>query len=350
MSFNRRQFLSASLGILTLLTYLYSTASAQNSSLIKPRKLKPGSGVGLVSPSGKTYITEQIDIVQDAIKALGLVPYLGNHVLDQYGYFAGKDRDRADDINQFFADPKIDLLLPIRGGWGCACILPYLDYNLIKNNPKIIIGFSDITALLMAIYTKSGLVTFHGPNGFTSWRTKQVNSFKKALFTEQKISFQNQRDPDDNNRLMQVKNRIKTINSGTARGKIIGGNLSVLSAIIGSPYVPDFRGHILFIEDVGEDIYRIDRMMTHLKIAGILDQISGFIFGQCTNCLPSGGYASLTLEQVINDHIKPLEIPAWMGAQIGHIEPILTFPMGVEVEINANTGTINYLESGVING
>ena len=149
---------------------------------------------------------------------------------------------------------------------------------------------------------------------------------------------------------MHVKNRIKTINSGTAIGKIIGGNLSVLSASIGSPYVPDFRGHILFIEDVGEDIYRIDRMMTHLKIAGILDKISGFIFGQGTNCLPSSGYASLTLEQVINDHIKPLESPAWMGAQIGHIQPVLTFPMGVEVEINANTGTINYLESGVING
>lgn len=158
MFLNRRQFLSASLGSLTLLTSLYSTASAQNSSLIKPRKLTPGSGVGLVSPSGKTYITEKIDIVQDAIKALGLVPYVGNHVLDQYGYFAGKDQDRADDINQFFADPKIDLLLPIRGGWGCARILPYLDYNLIKNNPKIIIGFSDITALLMAIDTKSDLV------------------------------------------------------------------------------------------------------------------------------------------------------------------------------------------------
>ena len=133
MSLNRRQFLTASLGSLTLLTSLYSTASAQNSSLIKTRKLKAGSGVGLVSPSGTTDITEHINIVQDAVKALGLVPYLADHVLDKYGYLGGKDQDRADDINQFFADPKIDLLLPIRGGWGCARILPYLDYNLIKN-------------------------------------------------------------------------------------------------------------------------------------------------------------------------------------------------------------------------
>ncbi|WP_107670303.1 LD-carboxypeptidase [Cyanothece sp. BG0011] len=348
MFFNRRQFLTASLGSLTLLTSIYSTASAQNNSLIKPRKLKAGSGVGLVSPAGATFNTKDINIVQDAVKALGLVPYLAPHLLAQYGYLAGKDEDRANDINRFFADPNIDLILPIRGGWGCARILPYLDYNLIKNNPKIIIGFSDLTTLLIAIYTQSGLVTFHGPNGLTSWRTQQVNSFQKALFTEEKISFKNEQDSDDNDRLMQVKNRIQTITPGTARGKIIGGNLSVLSAIIGSPYVPDFKDYILFIEDVGEDIYRIDRMITHLKVAGILDKISGFIFGECTNCLPNGGYASLTLEQVLNDHIKPLGIPAWMGAQIGHIEPILTFPMGVEVEINANNGTINYLESGVI--
>ncbi|MGK7953656.1 MAG: LD-carboxypeptidase [Crocosphaera sp.] len=348
MSFNRRQFLTISLGSLTLLTSLYSTASAQQSSIIKPSKLKAGSGVGLVSPSGTTDITEHINIVEDAVKALGLVPYLAPHILDKYGYLAGKDEDRANDINGFFADPKIDLILPIRGGWGCARILPYLDYNLIKNNPKIIIGFSDITALLMAIYKQSGLVTFHGPNGFTSWRKKQVKSFKQALFTEDKISFKNEKDADDNDRLMQVKNRIQTINPGIARGKLIGGNLSVLSAIIGSPYVPDFREHILFIEDVRENIYRIDRMITHLKVAGILEQLSGFVFGECINCLPNGGYGSLTLEQVLNDHIKPLGIPAWMGAQIGHLEPILTFPMGVEVEINANSGTINYLESGVI--
>ena len=152
MSFNRRQFLSASLGSLAILSSIHSLASAQNSPIIKPRKLKAGSGVGLISPAGTTNITEHIDIVEDAVKALGLVPYLGSHLLDQYGYLAGKDQDRADDINQFFADPRIDILLPIRGGWGCARILPYLDYNLIKNNPKIVIGFSDLTTLLIALY------------------------------------------------------------------------------------------------------------------------------------------------------------------------------------------------------
>ncbi|MDJ0510118.1 MAG: LD-carboxypeptidase, partial [Crocosphaera sp.] len=285
MSINRRQFLTASLGSLSLMATLSQRISAQDAPIIKPRKLKSRSGVGLVSPAGTTYVTEDINIVEDAVKALGLTPYFAPHLLNKYGYLAGKDEERANDINQFFADPNIDILLPIRGGWGCARILPYLDYDLIKNNPKIIVGFSDLTALLMAIYTQSGLVTFHGPNGMTSWRTGQVKSFKKALFTEEKINFQNQRDGDDDNRLMQVKNRIKTITPGKNRGKIIGGNLSVLSAIIGSPYFPDLTNHILFIEDVGESIYRIDRMITHLKVAGILDKISGFIFGGCTNCL-----------------------------------------------------------------
>lgn len=348
MRLNRRQFVTNTLASLIITSSLLQTKVIANTSVLKPRKLKPGSGVGLVSPAGTTFITEDINIVQDAVKALGLVPYLAPHVLDKYGYLAGNDRDRAADINQFFADARIDLVLPIRGGWGCARILPYLDYELIKNNPKIIVGFSDLTALLIAIYTKTGLITFHGPNGFSSWRTDQVKSFRETLFLGNKINFANQRDADDNNRLMQVKNRIRTINPGTARGKLIGGNLSVLSAIVGSPYVPDFKGHILFVEDVGENIYRIDRLLTHLKVAGILDDLSGFIFGQCTNCLPDGDYASLTLEEVIDDHIKPLGIPAWSGAQIGHIEPILTLPMGIEVDINADVGTINYLESGVI--
>lgn len=348
MRVNRRQFLTISLTSLASLTYLSQPVMSTNSSIIKPKRLKQGAGVGLISPAGATFIKEEIDIVQEAVKALGLVPYTAPHLLDKYGYLGGKDKDRAADINQFFADPKIDLILPIRGGWGCARILPYLDYNLIQKNPKIIIGFSDLTALIIGIYAKTGLVTFHGPNGFSSWRTEQVDSFKQVLFLGNKVTYKNQPDGDDANRLMTVKNRIKTITPGTAKGQLIGGNLSVLSGIVGSPYVPDFKNYILFVEDVGENIYRIDRFLTHLKIAGILDKLSGFIFGQCTNCLPDADYASLTLEEVLEDHIKPLGIPAWSGAQIGHLENIITLPIGINVEINANQGIITLLESAVI--
>ena len=320
---------------------------AANPKLIKPPRLKPGSVVGIVSPASATFVREELDIVQDAIRALGLVPQLAPHVLDKYGYLAGKDTDRAADINQLFADPKVAAILPIRGGWGCSRILPYLDYQVIQKNPKIIVGFSDITALLIAINAKSGLVTFHGPNGLSSWRTHQTESFRRVLFAGEKLIFKNFKDPSDNDRLMQVKYRIRTINSGKVRGRLIGGNLSVFSTLVGSPYLPDLKGAILFLEEIGENIYRIDRFLTHLKLAGVLTQISGFIFGQCPGCTPGSDYGSLTLEQVLSDHIKPLNIPAWHGAMIGHVENILTIPIGSQVEINANSGTITMLESAV---
>jgi muramoyltetrapeptide carboxypeptidase len=209
------------------------------------------------------------------------------------------------------------------------------------------VGFSDITALILGLNAQTNLVTFHGPNGLSSWRTTQTEYFRRVLFSGETVTFQNQKDGDDSDRLMQVKYRVQTITSGKAKGRLIGGNLSVLSAIVGSPYLPDFKGAILFLEDLNENIYRIDRMMTQLKIAGIFDKLAGFIFGQCSNCSPDADYGSLTLEEVLWDHIKPLGIPAWNGAMIGHIENVLTLPIGLEVEIDANAGTIRMLEPAV---
>jgi len=319
-----------------------------SSTILKPARLKPGSTVGLVSPAGATFVKEQIGIVQDAVRGLGLVPKLAPHLLDRYGYLAGKDRDRAADINLFFADPEIAAILPIRGDWGCSRILPYLDYEKIRRNPKIIVGFSDLTALTLAINAKTNLVTFHGPNGLTSWKTVQTDYFRRLLFAAETPTFQNLKDGNDSDRLMQVKYRIQTITPGKARGRLIGGNLSVLSTLVGSPYLPDLNGAILFLEEVRENIYRVDRWMTHLKLAGVFDRLAGFIFGQCPDCLPDADYASLTLEEVVWDHIQPLGIPAWYGAMIGHIEPILTLPIGLEVEIDASAGTISMLEPAVL--
>jgi muramoyltetrapeptide carboxypeptidase len=350
MSTTRRQFLAtgtATAGLTLLTSALKLPATSQNSPL-KPPRLKPGDGVGLISPAGANFLKGDLEIVLDAVRGLGLTPYLAPHLLDRYGYLAGKDRDRAADVNQFFADPNISILLPIRGGWGCARILPYLDYEIIRRHPKIIIGFSDITTLILGINAKTNLVTFHGPNGFSSWRTPQTDLFNRILFLGEKITFINPKDGDDSDRLMQVKNRIQTITPGKARGKLMGGNLSVLSAIIGSPYLPNLKGAILFLEDVGENIYRLDRMITHLKVTGLLNQLAGFIFGQCVNCTPDPDYASLTLEEVLEDHIQPLGIPAYYGAQIGHLEILWTLPLGTEVEIDANLGTIEMLESAVI--
>ena len=314
---------------------------------MKPRRLQPGAVVGIVSPASATFIREELDIVIDVVRGLKLAPRLAPHLLDRYGYLAGQDKDRAADINQFFADPSVAAILPVRGGWGCSRILPYLDYGCIRQNPKIIVGFSDITALILAINACTDLVTFHGPNGLTAWKQIQTECFRRVLFGAEKVKFQNFQADDDRDGLMQVKYRIQTISQGRARGKLIGGNLTVLSAIVGSPYLPDMRGAILFLEDIKEDVYRIDRLLTHLKIAGVLDQLAGLIFGQCSECFPNANYGSLTLEEVVWDHIQPLGIPAWYGAAIGHIETVLTLPIGLEVEIDATTGTIQMLESAV---
>lgn len=346
---NRRQFMSncAATAATVALASASTLGMAAESKSLKGARLHRGAGVGLISPASATFQREEVDVVVDAVRGLGLVPYLAPHLRDRYGYLGGKDTDRAADINNFFADPKIAALLPIRGGWGCSRILPYLNYQVIRKNPKIIVGFSDITALILGIHAQTGLVTFHGPNGLTSWRPDPTDYFRRVLFAGEMVTFQNQKDSDDANRLMQVKNRIQTINPGKTRGRLIGGNLSVLSGIVGSPYVPNLKGAILFVEDTHENIYRIDRLMTHLKLAGVFKHLAGFIFGQCTQCLPDADYGSLTLEEVLQDHIQPLGIPAWSGALIGHIETIWTLPIGAEVEIDANLGKIQMLEPAV---
>ena len=315
---------------------------------LRPPRLKSGDGVGILCPAGATFLQRDVDIVVDAARALGLNPHLGPHLRDRYGYLAGKDRDRADDVNRFFADPAIALLLPIRGDWGSSRILPYLDYDLIRANPKILVGFSDITALLLGIFARTGLMTFHGPNGLTSWLPPQTESFRRVLFDGEAAMFRNPPHPWDAARLMATRNRVRTITPGKATGPLVGGNLSVLSAIVGTPYTPDWDGAILFIEDIGENIYRIDRMLTHLKLAGILQRLAGFIFGTCNNCTPAEGYGALTLEEVVQDAVGDLKIPAWMGATIGHVEDIVTLPIGGEVAIDAEAGTIQMLEAAVV--
>ncbi len=280
---SRRHFLQLATTASALALPLQATKASNR--LIKPPRLKPGAVVGIVSPASATFVKEELDIVLDAVRGLGLVPQLAPHVRDRYGYLAGQDRDRAADINQFFQDPQIAALLPIRGGWGCSRILPYLDYEIIRQNPKIIIGFSDITALILGINARTQLITFHGPHGLTSWRQTQTDYFRRVLFAGELVTMTNSQDGDDSDRLMRVKNRIQTITPGKVKGKLIGGNLSVLSGIIGSPYLPDMTGAILFLEDTGENIYRLDRLMTHLKIAGVFDKLAGFIFGQCPGCI-----------------------------------------------------------------
>jgi len=276
------------------------------------------------------------------------VPKVGPNALARYGYLAGPDADRAADINAMFADPTVAALMPIRGDWGSARVLPYLNYDQIRANPKVLIGFSDITALLLGIYAQTGLMTFHGPHGLTSWRADQIEPLRRVVMQGEQLTYTNPLVGADQDRLMRDQGRIQTITPGKASGRLIGGNLSVISGIVGSPYMPDTTGAILFLEDIGEASYRMDRMLTQLKLAGVLDGLAGFVFGQCTRCGPGETYGSLTLEEILQDHIQPLGIPAWSGAWIGHVEPLWTLPIGGLVAVDATTGSIQMLEPAVV--
>ncbi|MEX2272331.1 MAG: LD-carboxypeptidase [Vicinamibacterales bacterium] len=315
---------------------------------IRPARLKAGDTVGLVAPANATFNTIDLDIARESLEALGLKVRVGEHLRDRHGYLAGEDRNRAADINGFFRDSSIAAVLPIRGGWGSARLLPFLDYDGIRRNPKIIAGYSDVTALLIALHARTGMITFHGPNGMGRWDAYSLEYFKRVLFDGETVTFVNTPKMSDNNVLTPTQHRIRTIKAGTARGRLIGGNLSVLAGIAGSPYLPAWDRAILFLEDVGEAIYRVDRMLTTLKLAGMLERIRGFVFGTCSECGPGdGGFGALTFEELWADHIAPLNIPAWSGAMIGHGMPQWTLPIGAEVEIDASAGSIRMLEAAV---
>jgi len=348
MKISRRYFLHRT-GLSSLAAFSFGTTSVYSrtsQNLHKPPRLKPGDTVGVVSPASITYEQVRLEIMEETLAALNLKMKIGSHATDRWGYFAGSDQNRANSINELFADSDVNAIFALQGGWGCARLLPLLDYDLIRQHPKIFMGFSDITALLIALYVRCGLITFHGPTGNSTWNKFSTDYLRRILFDAKSVLMENPKEIGDN--LTQIEDRIRTINPGIYRGRLVGGNLTVLSSIIGSKYLPDWRGHILFLEDIGEAIYRIDRMLTQLKLAGVLDQISGFVFGKCTDCKPDSGYSSFTFEEVLNDHIKSLGIPAWHGSMIGHIKNKFTIPLGVEVEIDATKGTIKMLEPAVI--
>lgn len=311
-------------------------------SPIKPPRVRPGDAVGLVNPATAAFEHEPIEIMAEALESLGLRVRLGEHYYERHGYFAGGDEARAADIDRFFADPEVTLIVA-RGGWGSARLLPLVDFEAMRRHPKVLLGYSDVTALLLGVHARAGLVTFHGPSPL---ERLSADYFRRVVMEGEAVSFSNPNEPPEDT-IVPTKDRIRTITGGRIRGPILGGNLTVLTAIMGSPYLPDFRGSLLFLEDVNEAVYRVDRMLTELKLAGVLDQIAGFVFGRCTDCDPGEGYGSLTLEQVLEEHVLPLGIPAFSGALIGHIDRQFTLPLGIETEIDANAGTIRLLEPGV---
>jgi muramoyltetrapeptide carboxypeptidase len=321
-------------------------APAQGTARPKGQRLRPGDTVGLIEPASRSDEAFDIQLVEEAVRAMGLVPKRGAHVMGQFGYLAGQDKDRAADLTAMFADKNVRAIFAVRGGWGSARLLPFVDWDVVRANPKFVLGFSDITALHMAIAAKGGAITLHGPNASSAWGKASVDSFRQVAWDAAMPLYKNPVTNED--RLVQRRWRTQVLHGGRAQGHLLGGNLTVLTALAGTPYLPSFDGAILFLEDVDEAEYRIDRMLTQIGQAGVLSKLAGVVFGQCTSCVaPNGSTSAFTLADILQQHLGSLGVPAYQGAWFGHITDQFTLPVGAMAEIDADAGTLKLLEPAV---
>lgn len=310
----------------------------------RPRRLRRGDVVGLVEPAYFTPDAFDLEAILATIRAMGLVPRPASNVMSRYGYLAGRDEDRAAHLNAMFADPEVRAIFAVRGGWGSARILPHLDWDVIRANPKLLIGFSDITALHLALAARTDCPSIHGPNASSAWGRVSWDSFRRLAFEAETPTWSIPAGTED--RLAQRTERVRIFRPGRASGPLIGGNLTVLTALVGTPWLPSFDGAILFLEETEEAQYRIDRMMTQLALAGILGRVAGVVFGQCTDCVArnSSSIGGFTVSEVLAQHLAPLGVPAFQGAMFGHVADQFSIPVGIRAEIDATAGTIRMLE------
>jgi muramoyltetrapeptide carboxypeptidase len=312
-------------------------------TLRKPRRLSSGDTIGLVSPAGPASATssttpDQIEAARRKLLGAGFRTVLGRHALDARGYLAGTDADRVSDLHAMFADPNVRGILCIRGGYGAMRLLDALDYTLVRQNPKIFIGYSDITALHLAFHTQAGLVTFHGPMAGALADTDPFDllGLVRAVTRAEPLG------PLSN---PASGPPVETLVPGIAEGPLIGGNVALLSALLGTPYQPDFTGKLLFLEDLGDHLYRLDRKLVHLRLAGVLGRVSGVVVGECLYKEEPG--QTLALRDILADLIVPLGKPAIYGVAFGHGARHLTLPMGVRARLDATRGVLSIEEAAV---
>jgi muramoyltetrapeptide carboxypeptidase len=317
--------------------------------LIKPPKLKAGQTVGIIAPASPPNEPETLRFAIETIESLGFRVKPAPHLFDRFGYLAGNDVARAADINDLFADDEVNAVFCARGGYGASRLLPLLNYETIQSHPKIILGYSDITALLLAIHQKTGLVTFHGPIAAQTYSEYTLTEFKKVLFSEGNGQPTIGAAPAFERSAGRVEktNRITCLSPGKARGRLLGGNLSLVAHLIGTPYMPDLTGAILFLEDVSEATYSIDRMLTQLWLAGSLQKVAGIAFGKFSEPPSSEWIQDRLIEDVLAERARVLGIPAVSGLMIGHIDDQTTVPIGCMAELDANTGSLRLLETPV---
>lgn len=301
-----------------------------------PKRLTKGDKIGLIAPASGTT-KDKVKKGVEAIEALGFEVEIGASCYEKYGYLAGSDNIRSNDINNMFSDTSIDGIFCIRGGYGTVRLLEKLDYEMIKENPKVFVGYSDITTLHINFNQRCKFVTYHGPmptiDMIDSFDEFSKESLLNAVFNQGGGNSVIINPPQFN---------IETYKGGTAEGVLIGGNLSLISATIGTPYEIDTRGKILFIEDIDEEPYTIDRMLSQLRLAGKLNDAEGIILGDFCNCEPKEKN-SLTLEKAMADVLGYLDKPIIQGLRAGHCNPMLTLEFGRKIIMDADKLVLKYI-------
>ncbi len=324
-------------------------APAAESALIKPRALRPGDTVGLVTPSSYVADPDRLQLAARTVKYFGLKFKTAKNVGKRAGYLGGSVQERVDDLHEMFRDRDVRAVFCIRGGYGAEQLLDRIDYDLIRRNPKIFLGYSDITALHLAINKNAELVTFHGPVVLSKFSEYTRTYFRKALFSAAPIGkITNPPDSDP----LRPAHTLRAIRPGRARGELIGGNLSLIATTMGTPYEIDTQGRILFLEDVDEQPYSIDRMLTQLRLAGKLGAAAGVIFGECSNCRPRefqpSFESSFSLGEVLDAILAGLKAPVLSGLTIGHTDDQATLPLGVAATLDSENGELIIEESATI--
>ena len=320
-----------------------------NEPLIKPKRLQKGDTIAVVAPASPLNEDDQVYAALETIESLGFKVKQGQNLFQRYAYLAGSDKQRAFDFNAAFADETVDGIITLGGGYGSPRILPFLDYELIRANPKFLMGYSDITALLNGILQQSGLVTFHGPIANQVFTPYTFSEFEKITIKgESNVLVGAPPEFEGSPGSIERTNRVLRIGNGKVKGQLIGGNLSLLATLCGTPYAPDYEGKILFIEEVAEATYRIDRMLTQLWLSGELQKVAGIAFGKFSGCSTSASWAKqLTVEEVLVSRCEQMGIPALRGLMIGHVPDQTTLPLGCMAELNVDAGTLTLLEAGV---
>jgi muramoyltetrapeptide carboxypeptidase len=336
-------------------SFLFSSAAALGTgspagppTLLKPKPLRAGDTVALIAPSTYVSSPDALQLAKRTVEYFGLKWKLGRNLGKRTGYLGGTVDERVADLHAAFTDPEVRAVFCTRGGYGAAMLLDRIDFALIRSHTKIFTGFSDITALHLGLHQQSGMVTFHGPTVLADFSDYTLEHFRRALFDARPLGVL--RNPAEE-RPIRPKHPLRTLQGGRGTGALMGGNLTLISTTMGTPWEIQTDGKLLFLEDVDEQPYSMDRMLTQLRLAGKFRHIRGLILGQCQDCAPREFKPAFdntfSLGEVYDNILGELKVPVLAGLTIGHTEDQLTLPLGVRATLDADAGTLTVEEEAL---